>query len=336
MAEVGYLIGAGASVGCVPAVASMGGSSTDIYREFSKIWSSSRESLEITSGTSINAHDLSTLCSTILRNISTYSANHSSIDTYAKKLFVSGKKLEYCRLKNELAFYFTLIQILYPPDKRYDNFWASILNKTMPPKKIKIFSWNYDFQFERSYMDFSGKKTLDQVWVDLSMCSPWCQMDKGMEDYFHITKLNGSARFRIEDSRDGASYYCNFDSSDKLTNIRNLFKSFYLSHLDNSEKIKCELEFAWETFPRNTLLDNIKPVLGKVEVLVIIGYSFPFFNRKVDQQLFDGMTSLQKIIIQDMDPEGIRERLIEFIGDEVHIELKRNVGQFVFPKELEV
>lgn len=335
MAEVGYLIGAGASAGCVPVVNQMGEYNKEILTKFYKTWGSSNRLIDLGNSESLSSNLLTTLCTRIVGNITKYSLEHSSIDTYAKKLFISGKSIEYRQLKNDMAFYFTLIQILNLPDKRYDNFWASVLNNKIPPKKLNIFSWNYDFQFEKSYMEFSGQKTLDGVWDSLSICSPWCQMDRDMENEFHFTKLNGSARLRPHDGK-GASYYCNFEQGDVISNIENLFKSYHLSQKSTEDTLNCELEFAWETFPRNKLLENITPVLQKIEVLVIIGYSFPFFNRKIDQELIKGMTSLQRIIIQDTNPEGIEERLKEFIYSGIHIGLRRDVGQFVFPIELEV
>lgn len=335
MAEVGYLIGAGASAGCVPVVNQMGEYNKELLTRFYKTWGhSSNRVIEMSDGKKISSKLLATACQQIVENITKYSLEHSSIDTYAKKLFISGRMEEYRQLKNDMAFYFTLIQILNLPDKRYDNFWASVLNDKNPPNKLNIFSWNYDFQFEKSYMEFSGQKTLDEVWNSLSICSPWCQMDPGMENKFHFTKLNGSARLRPHDAKE-TTYYCNFEQSDPVSNIENLFKSYFLTH-NSTDNINCELEFAWETIPRNDLLKNMIPVLNKIEVLVIIGYSFPFFNRKIDQELIKGMPSLGRVIIQDTNPEGIEERLKEFIGFGIQIDLRRDVSQFVFPIELEV
>ena len=43
----------------------------------------------------------------------------------------------------------------------------------------------------------------------------------------------------------------------------------------------------------------ITPTTGKIEVMVIVGYSFPHFNRSIDDEHFRRMKSLKKIYIQD-------------------------------------
>jgi hypothetical protein len=82
--------------------------------------------------------------------------------------------------------------------------------------------------------------------------------------------------------------------------------------------------------------------LLRIEVLVIIGYSFPFFNREVDNALFMQMTSLKKIYIQDVNPQNIYETMQDFVDFKEHgvqrieVVFKRNLEQFVFPKELDI
>jgi hypothetical protein len=82
--------------------------------------------------------------------------------------------------------------------------------------------------------------------------------------------------------------------------------------------------------------------LLRIEVLVIIGYSFPFFNREVDNALFMQMTSLKNIYIQDVNPQNIYETMQDFVDFKEHgvqrieVVFKRNLEQFVFPKELDI
>lgn len=333
MAEVGYLIGAGASAGCVPVVNQMAEMSREVMKEFVEIWQKNNSSIEI-NGKRYSSQDLYQICRGIFKRISEYSRFNSSIDTYAKKLFISRREVEYKTLKHEMSFYFTLIQILKLPDKRYDNFWASVLTNSIPPSKIKVLSWNYDFQFEKSFMQFASMNSLRDVSNSLNLFAPGKYPSKGDEEAFMLTKLNGSARFK-DMASDNSAYYCNFETDLKYEQIIELFKN-YFSVISKTNGYKSELEFAWETVPRDNLISALKLSLEKIVVLVVIGYSFPFFNRKVDQALFDKMTGLNKIIIQDKYPDSIRERLIEFIGEEIPIELRQDVDQFVFPKQLEV
>jgi len=334
MAEVGYLIGAGASADCVPVVNGMANNANEILIQLDKILMGTH-GFEIANYSGIERNLIRIQNKRILEKIFNICDNHSSIDTYAKKLYISRDKTKYYELKNDLSYYFTLVQILKKPDKRYDNFWASILSNSKPPSKVSIFSWNYDFQFEKSYMEFGGTKSLNTTWSMLGICSPNYPMDRNGEENFNFTKLNGSARFNNKNNMNG-SYFCEFTSDEINKNLGNLFK-IYFSMYDKYGEYNNELNFAWEEDKSNVLLKSIRPVLQKINVLVIIGYSFPFFNRKIDERLFEGMTSLNRIIIQDPDAHNIHERLKEFLPSSIDkIELRGDKVQFVFPKELDI
>lgn len=77
---------------------------------------------------------------------------HTSIDTIAKKLWHTkglDSKLKLHELKAAISAFFCFMQILEAPDLRYDNFIATTLNNYNElPKNVKIINWNYDFQFE--------------------------------------------------------------------------------------------------------------------------------------------------------------------------------------------
>lgn len=336
MAEVGYLIGAGASAQCVPVVNGMAHDALDTNTKLKEIFNSPKGEI-ISRMSNLDHLAITKESERLLGEISQICKNQASIDTYAKKLYLGRKIRESKKLKNELSFYFTLVQILNPPDKRYDNFWASILNNnTHLPNKVSVLSWNYDFQFEKTYMEFAGIQSMNSVWSNLNICSPSTPMERFGEQNFNFTKLNGSARFKNSEFREGC-YYCDFKKNNIIASLADLFRVYYAALRDESDNTFFELNFAWEEFNRHRLIESIKPVLNKIEILVIIGYSFPFFNRKVDQVLFDQMTSLKKIIIQDVNPHSIHERLIEIIPqNEYAIELRSDLEQFVFPKELDV
>ena len=46
------------------------------------------------------------------------------------------------------------------------------------------------------------------------------------------------------------------------------------------------------------------------KVIVIIGYSFPYFNREIDKLLFKDLGGIDKIYIQDLNGEKIKEYLL--------------------------
>jgi hypothetical protein len=44
--------------------------------------------------------------------------------------------------------------------------------------------------------------------------------------------------------------------------------------------------------------------------LVVIGYSFPVFNREIDNRLIGKMAKLTKVYIQDANPERIKSTMV--------------------------
>jgi len=70
--------------------------------------------------------------------------------------------------------------------------------------------------------------------------------------------------------------------------------------------------------------------------LVIIGYSFPFFNREVDRTLFDSMINLKKIYYQDINAIKLIDRLqaVQQRINAKQIIPITETGQFFLPYEL--
>ena len=48
--------------------------------------------------------------------------------------------------------------------------------------------------------------------------------------------------------------------------------------------------------------------MQETNVLIVVGYSFPYFNSEIDKKLF-AQCLPKEIIIQDLEPEHIKERL---------------------------
>jgi hypothetical protein len=336
MAVVGYLFGAGASAQCIPVVNGMKEDLDKIIGEVGDYFA------ETDSAGGYYIPTTETRFQTIKQTfqfLSEVCDSHYSIDTYAKKLYLTDAE-KFLRLKLDLSLYFTIRQILTKPDKRYDNFFSSIItSESKLPASIKIISWNYDFQLEKSYCEFNPGLNINMARVSLGINSPkrWAEL-KSKEKKFKTVKLNGSARLTT-DGHDGFMFSALVDSKEQL--VLEVVDR-YISIIDNRKTLECELKFAWENEHYNKLFESAKEDLEMIEVLVIIGYSFPFFNREVDDRLFKSMRNLETIYIQDLNPELIKETMEEFvklkIGRDEVIEViyKRNKDQFVFPKELNV
>lgn len=262
---------------------------------------------------------------------------HVTIDTFAKKLFLTKDIESYPKIKSVLSLYFFMEQIVNPPDSRYDTFYANLLTSDLKlPDDIKILSWNYDNQFELMYKEYDKSLKFDSIRKNLGIC------DMRTENIIQnpsIFKLNGTAGFK---SMLDPSYF-----STKWNDKIGIDKIKNKETIESLAKLYCydstSLSFAWDDNKTNNfdiVLKNIKDA----EALVIIGYSFPFFNISIDRSIFREMKNLRHIYIQDPNAEKINDRLRPFKTimeqnghsdiNNIKIEIIKDCSQFCIPDEL--
>ncbi|MEJ5303897.1 MAG: hypothetical protein WHT22_10810 [Bacteroidales bacterium] len=119
------------------------------------------------------------------------SQNHASVDTFAKKLFIKRKYEDLKRLKIAMSVFFIFEQARNKVDYRYDAFFASLLNNLSNfPDNVRILSWNYDYQFEIAFSEYSDQYEIskNQSWLRIN--SKYCYNDRYTG--FGIYKLNGT------------------------------------------------------------------------------------------------------------------------------------------------
>lgn len=334
MGVVTYLLGAGASVNAIPVVKGMAGDIINCLDLLNiEIETNRRPQFDILHGfIRDELYFLNECCEM-----------HSSIDTCAKKFFLKGESHSYLRLKFALTLYFTIRQYQKPMDKRYDNFWASILSSSNElPEKIRIISWNYDQQLEMSFRNFTVENSLSNCAEVLFIKAP---AELGRESdvrKFSVLKLNGSAKFMTP----GSSEYLNNDHFETNEEFLHALQLIVDKIKENSREP--QLSFAWETDLNSESFGKIKESLFDTTELVVVGYSFPMFNRKIDSYLInDVMTSLEKVYFQapGIEPENYRQRfgaLSNVVLDDInfvrHIRTFQinDVDQFYFPNSLEI
>ena len=102
------------------------------------------------------------------------------------------------------------------------------------------------------------------------------------------------------------------------------------------------ISFAWERM-NDQYVQRISDCVSDAKVLVIIGYSFPFFNREVDRIIFEKMPSLEKIYIQDPNASTVKMSLQPVLSsvqvsvnhlDRYIVTLEADPKQFFMPPEL--
>lgn len=256
---------------------------------------------------------------------------HATIDTFAKKLYLSGNKRDYKRLEKVLCLYLVWEQLDHRGDQRYDTFLASVLteNKLQLPQEISVISWNYDSQFEMAYSNYSNNRLFVYDKFGAAQRLP---------DYGRIFKVNGSASFR------GTPTPLEIVSGKLDKGVALLW---YYNHCEiqvdikEFEQIRPRLSFAWEQGEQTNenMLKAIEETVSEVEVLVVVGYSFPFFNRSVDREIFGFMDQLETVYIQDPSAGEIRQNIQNVMSDiqkaqKVEVITKTNCSQFFLPPEL--
>lgn len=258
---------------------------------------------------------------------------HASIDTFAKKLWLKKEYKDLMKLKIGLSIFFTIEQAVKDIDMRYDVFFASILDeiKTLP-SNITILTWNYDVQFELAYSKYIDVQELSKLQYCLGVNSTHLQSNSEQE--FSIFKLNGTTGLL---HRGDNEYHFFTDSLNNIVGkefIAEITDKYYSAiQLDNYNS---PLKFAWETEGKENLVSRATEKIKDSVALVVIGYSFPVFNRSIDKQILNGMQNLRRIYLQDLNPNALEERVRALREDLTDVEIIQNteVEQFLIPYEL--
>ena len=263
---------------------------------------------------------------------------HATIDTYAKKLVLKKRMEEFKHLEQLLTLFFIYAQMRNRIDSRYDTFLANILEPNLHfPPNIRVISWNYDSQFELAYSEYDD--TNDLI---IGYKSAIFDMD------YEIIKINGTATFadqkRIIELREDIQkklWQIKDNTTGSLTLLRQetwLLEFIYLYQLYVSGQTNnTHLSFAFDdNYPSDKISSCIDNIIKRTDVLVIIGYTFPFFNRDTDRKILQYIKPNVKIYIQDLNPERIKQSLTAVLPNfpEEQIFLRKDVDQFFLPPEL--
>ena len=268
-----------------------------------------------------------------LENLLSMSSKHATIDTYAKKLKLKQDNTQFYQVEMLLAYFFLVEQLIHKPDSRYDTFFASILNDNLEiPSHINILSWNYDSQFEIAYREYDVNKKLPIV----SKSTPDIQATP------KIFKVNGTASFenlsdiaslreempKLEDDLRGGKRL----SNQGVTYIVDMYKK--INKLPSIRKTR--LSFAFDDTYDDEMLDKIDSIVSNTDALVIIGYTFPFFNRGIDRRMLQNLSSYTKVYIQDLFPERIKQSLKAVLPNLMDGQIfpQNDVSEFFLPPEL--
>lgn len=280
-------------------------------------------------------------------------------NVFGKSIFnVMGKKYQEQPSEENLSKANSLIKIIENVDYRYDSIFANLLSYDTKKVKsnINFISWNYDNQFEIAYSNYRKEKySVDEIQEELQII-PSLNNDIYNQEDSTIIKLNGTAGFYDKSN----SYGKLFDFFKHSIDAESI-KMFIVSLLSHTSKFQNNIKFAWEADGQVIKARQYaQQIIGQSDVVVIIGYSFPTFNREIDRQVFknfnetcvhiDRFTNIyaktkvkldkeikKKIYIQDTPQNApkIKERL-KAIGNNLFdvAEIYDDVDQFLIPYEL--
>lgn len=259
---------------------------------------------------------------------------YNTIDTYAKKLHLNRETDELKKLKMCVSVFFDLwenfheeryshfsndvnlplekktIPSIFPKYQRIDNRYKSLFsillernnnNEIKLNNDFKFISWNYDLQLEETFKLFikNGKFIKNEELNDLFKFKE-IQKNKIDNDVFH---LNGHRGFYNVKSGDTENRFTSFEEYWENNKI------LYNALTEGETNFDNYIKYSWE-HSNDDFSNKVHSVLSETEILVIIGYSFPAFNRRIDQNMFDSLVpdKVKKIVYQD--PNATKELIL--------------------------
>lgn len=339
--KITYLLGAGASYGAVPIWRRQAESMIEVAREMLNLIRNSQKEFSRNEETRKQFSFLESLFKE-LDFFGIKALDFGSIDIYAKRLYLLKDYESLNSLKKSVSIYFDLWEsgFLNCSNKRndkeerfykkIDQRYLSLLSVLLQPGEtlpklnpnVSFLSWNYDLQLEKSFETFLPQK--EKSLRDI--------LEKFEEE--SILHLNGYRGILNNGGND-----IEIVDKDKFTSI----KSYLIELGEKREELErkknsflSSIKYAWEMDSNS--LEKAKRIMNKTDILVIIGYSFPAFNRAIDQALineFEKGSGYKRVIYQDpYANDDIIRSLFRNENRDGYVKLeKENTNQFYVPHE---
>lgn len=336
--KITYLLGAGASFNAVPIWNEQGLTMQEMGFRLKTKFKNSRQLRPIFEA---------------MEKYGKYALEYGTIDIYARKLFLNNKPEELNQLKLVLSLYLDIWENFeelrneitsnlksskkldedrkYDAiDKRYYALLSVILDSSNEhgvaiDDNVNFITWNYDLQLESAFESFLMKKSDSMQDLNRKIKFLNDTEDLVKNKIIHLNGMRGC--FESEGK---------FEDIVERSKIKNDL-STYLAELNkivrtrnSKSNMQNAINYAWEG-KDNRVRDAIK-VLEATDVLVVIGYSFPSFNKLVDFKLINAFSKKGKLIFyQDIKSDF---EIIRF--SKIHKNKFKQItdcNQFLLPNE---
>ena len=284
--------------------------------------------------------------------LGTKAEKFGTIDTYAKKLFLNKSNSELSRLKIAVSLFFTLWQLTDDKefkvrnenaigekeyeeiDRRYIALLAAILeNKSGTDIKIKnnikFVTWNYDLQLELAFKSFYN----DELSYEYAFQRLKFRVNGLPNEPLQICHLNGYHGFYNAENREIS--FIDVPVTKNIVEILGQIDFISAGQTRKQLDITNHINYAWESNAiANKTREEAKRIFAETDILVIIGYSFPNFNKDIDKLLFDQLNK-RELTIYYQDPNANETQLIELMNSNEPriICQKEKLDTFILPYE---
>ncbi|MBK9174911.1 MAG: hypothetical protein IPM46_00960 [Flavobacteriales bacterium] len=246
-----------------------------------------------------------------LDKLAYYAERFGTVDTYAKALHLQGDNEKLSELKLHLSLYFMLEQVteekyddlerkehLYMRDRRQDlryMGWLAVLLQDADKlnERVSVISWNYDLQIEHAlaYYYQIAAPDLRKVFRTYGI-HPGVEEDEDQRRF--LVHLNGIAGHCNKGGTGSEFLFETLDRKQDKDFVKGVFERYKDRESQFVNAMNGFFSFAWEDHSiANRGRELAIKAMADATILVIIGYSFPPFNRAVDLQLMKAFRSTQ-------------------------------------------
>ena len=277
---------------------------------------------------------LGSLCEEMNR-LARVAASCPSIDVLARRYYLQRQSKELHALKATLSAFYVLEQSRRPADPRYGDFFAymvdrDVLGNLAMPTDIRVITWNYDGQFEKSFADFfEDVDHRREVGSMLQVTPATGTSTDYYSDIFSIYRINGAAGIR-ERSNQLLTHYFDAFVQDRQNMSAALRLTLYFYQNVTSGTDKPYLQFAWEDDTRRANVLNHIGGFSPVDAVVVIGYSFPIFNRGLDREILETLRP-KRVFLQVAGDDAVTDRLVGLGIEREIIKIIGDRNQFFIP-----